>query len=122
MFNLISTVMSTSQPTGSESAGMGSMLMTFAPLVLIVVVMYFLMIRPQKKKEKKETEMRNNIQIGDEVVTAGGIVGIVFSIKEDEQNKNNSTVVIETGGDRSKIRIKKWAIYAVETVHDVSVK
>ena len=51
-----------------------------------------------------------------------GIVGIVFSIKEDSDNKNNSTVVIETGGDRSKIRVKKWAIYSVETIHDTSVK
>ena len=55
--------------------------------------------------------MRDNLEIGDEVVTNGGIVGIVFQIKED-------TVVIETGGDRSKIRVKKWAIAKNETVHD----
>ena len=44
-------------------------------------------------------------------MTAGGIVGLVVSIKED-------TVVIETGNDRSKVRIKRWAIQSNETVHD----
>lgn len=55
--------------------------------------------------------MRNNIQVGDEIVTAGGIIGRVVSIKEDN-------VVIETGNDRSKVRIKRWAIQSNETVHD----
>ena len=72
---------------------------------------YFLLIRPQKKKDKQDAQMRKNLQVGDEVVTAGGVVGIVFSIKED-------TVVVETGGDRSKIRVKKWAIAQNLTVHD----
>ena len=55
--------------------------------------------------------MRDSLEVGDEIVTNGGIVGIVFSIKDD-------TVVIETGGDRSKIRIKKWAIAKVESTHE----
>lgn len=82
-----------------------------APLLLIVVVFYFMLIRPQKKKEKETQRMRNNVQVGDEIVTAGGIVGLVVSIKED-------TIVIETGNDRSKVRIKRWAIQTNETVHD----
>lgn len=89
------------------------MLITFIPLILIIVVFYFILIRPQKKKDKQDAQMRKNLQVGDEVVTAGGVVGIVFSIKED-------TVVIETGGDRSKIRIKKWAISQNLTAHDDS--
>ncbi len=87
------------------------MLMTFLPLVLILAVFYFIIIKPQRKQEKEDAKMRDNLEIGDEVVTNGGIVGIVFQIKED-------TVVIETGGDRSKIRVKKWAIAKNETVHD----
>ena len=59
--------------------------------------------------------MRENLEVGDEVVTNGGIVGIIFSIKED-------TVVIETGGDRSKIRVKKWAIAKNETAHEEETK
>ena len=77
----------------------------------VLIVFYFVLIRPQKKKEKQDAQMRKNLQVGDEVVTAGGIVGIVFSVKED-------TVVIETGGDRSKIRVKKWAIAQNLTIHD----
>ncbi|MBO5449875.1 MAG: preprotein translocase subunit YajC [Ruminococcus sp.] len=84
---------------------------TFLPLILVVVFFYFFIMRPQKKQEKKDAEMRDSLEIGDEVVTNGGIVGIVCQIKED-------TVVIETGGDRSKIRIKKWAIAKNETIHD----
>lgn len=119
MLDFFITPMSSGGNNGTTS---GSMLTLVVPFILLIAVMYFIMIRPQKKKEKKEAELRNSIQVGDEVVTAGGIVGIVFSIKEDPENKNNSTIVIETGGDRSKIRVKKWAIYAVETVHDASVK
>lgn len=80
-------------------------------LVLIIVFFYFLIIRPQKKQEKKDADMRNALRIGDEVVTNGGIVGIVFSIKDD-------TLVIETGSDRSKIRVMKWAVAKNLTVHE----
>jgi preprotein translocase subunit YajC len=61
------------------------------------------MIRPQKKKEKETKNMQSNIQIGDEIVTIGGIVGLV--IRKGEDN-----VVIETGGEKNKMRIKLWAI------------
>lgn len=101
----------TALTANSQQSSTGSMLLTLVPLVLIVAFFYFFIIRPQKKQEKKEAQMREALEVGDEVVTNGGIVGIVFSIKDD-------TVVIETGGDRSKIRVKKWAIAKVETVHD----
>ena len=97
MNNLV-TVLSANNT--SQSSGMLSMLIMF---VIIIVFFYFLMIRPQKKKDKEQKEMRESIQIGDEIMTIGGIVGIVVKKTED-------TVVIETGGDRSKLRIKEWAI------------
>ena len=81
------------------------------PFVLLIVVFYFVLIRPQRKRDKETQRMRNNLQVGDEIVTVGGVVGLVVSIKED-------TVVVETGGDRSKIRIKRWAIQENLTVHD----
>ena len=87
------------------------MLVQMLPLIAILIVMYFLMIRPQKKKEKKTQEMRNNLQVGDEVTTIGGIIGRVVSLRED-------TLLIETGSDRSKIRIKRWAVQSCETIHD----
>lgn len=81
------------------------------PFVLLIVVFYFVLIRPQRKRDKETQRMRNSLQVGDEIVTVGGVVGLVVSIKED-------TVVLETGGDRSKIRVKRWAIQENLTVHD----
>ena len=80
-----------------------SMLATFIPLILIIVVFYFLLIRPQKKRDKEVQKMRENIEIADEIVTIGGIIGRIVSIKDD-------TIVIETAGDRSKIRLARWSI------------
>ena len=77
---------------------------------VIFVLFYFVLIRPQKKREKEMATMRSSLKVGDVVVTIGGVVGLVTSIKED-------VLVLETGSDRSKIRIKKWAIQAVEQVN-----
>lgn len=90
----------------AQANSTASMLITFAPLVIIVLFFYFFILKPQKKQEKKDKQMRENLEIGDEVVTNGGIVGIVFSVKED-------TVVIETGGDRSKIRVKSGQLLRI---------
>ena len=72
-------------------------------LVVMVLVFYFLIIRPQKKREKQERELRNSIQPGDEIVTIGGFIGRVLSVKDD-------TVTFETGAARTKLTVKKWAI------------
>ena len=87
---------------------------SFPMLISMAVVFgafYFIMIRPQRKREKQVQEMRSKIEVGDEIVTVGGIVGIVVSVKDD-------TLVMETGSDRSKIRIQKWAVQSNQTVHD----
>lgn len=97
--------------SSSSSGGMFSTLSMVVVIGLMFVAMYFFMIRPQRKKEKEAREMRDNLVVGDEITTIGGIVGRVVSIKED-------TLVIETGADREKIRIKKWAIQSVDTLHD----
>jgi preprotein translocase subunit YajC len=78
---------------------------------IIIVVFYFLLIRPQRKKDKQTQKMRSSIQVGDEITTVGGIMGRVVTIKDD-------TLIIETGADRSKIRIKKWAVQNNETIHE----
>ncbi len=75
----------------------------FLPIIVVVIVFYFVLIRPQQKKDKEDKAMRDNLDIGDEIITAGGIIGLVVSIKDD-------TLVIETGSDRSKLRIAKWAV------------
>ena len=82
-------------------------LLTFLPIILIFVVMYFFMIRPQKKQEKEANAMRDNLTVGDEITTIGGIIGKIVSIKEE-------TCVIETSHERTKIRILKTAISRVD--------
>ena len=66
-------------------------------------VFYFFLIRPENKRKKKLTEMRNNITIGDEIVTIGGIMGKVVQVTED-------TITFETGEDRVRMQVTKWAI------------
>ena len=94
-----------------QATSFGALLGTFLPLILMFVVVYFFMIRPQKKRDKQIQDLRSNRQIGDEVITTGGIIGIIAGIKED-------TVLIETGSDRSKIRLARWAIAQNNTVHE----
>ncbi|MCI8880538.1 MAG: preprotein translocase subunit YajC [Clostridiaceae bacterium] len=81
--------------------------MGILPLVLMVALLYFFMIRPQKKRDKEEREMRNSIQVGDEISTIGGFIGKVVSIKDD-------VLTIETSSDRTKLRIYRWAIRGKE--------
>lgn len=83
-------------------------LMQFLPLILIVVVFYLILIRPQKKREKEVQAMRSNLEVGDEIVTIGGILGTVVLIKDDY-------IVLETGSDRSKIRIVRAAVQSNNT-------
>ena len=78
-------------------------------LILFPVVMFgalwLFAIRPQKKKDKQTAQMRNSIDIGDLVTTVGGITGRVVNVKDEEDE-----LIIETGTDKTKIRIKRWAI------------
>lgn len=91
---------------GGEEGGSGGTISFIIMIVILALAAYFLMYRPQKKKEKQAAEKRNSLEIGDEVTTIGGIVGRVVSLKED-------TFVIETAGDRSRMRFKRWAIQEV---------
>ena len=91
-----------------------SMLGSFLPLILIFVIFYFMLIRPQKKQEKKTQQMRASLEVGDEIITVGGIIGTIVVIKDDH-------LVIETGSDRSKIRITRWAIQTNNTPHEPPV-
>ena len=96
--------------TGGQMDWLGT-LSTFLPLLIVVVLFYFVLIRPQKKRQKEEQKMRDEIRVGDEITTIGGIVGRVVNVKED-------TLVIETGANCNKMVIKKWALQSCDTVHD----
>lgn len=90
------------------------MWVTFGLMAVLLVVFYFFGIRPQKKQEKEAAQMRNNLQVGDEITTIGGIIGKVVSIKEE-------TCVIETSRDGTKIRILKSAVSRVDVKAEDSV-
>ncbi len=85
----------------------GNLWITLAMLAVVVVVFYFFGIRPQRKQEKAAAEMRNNLTVGDEITTIGGIIGKVVSIKEE-------TMIIETGRDHTRIRLLKSAVRTVD--------
>lgn len=72
-------------------------------LVLMFGMMYFFMIRPENKRKKATQDMRNSLKVGDEVTTIGGITGTICAVKEN-------TVVFETGADRVRLEVTKWAI------------
>ena len=91
--------------------GIGGTIGFIGYLILIFGLMYFIMIRPQRKKQKEEKKMRENLQVGDEIITIGGLYGRVISLKED-------TIVMESISDHSKITIARWALQSNLTVHD----
>lgn len=90
------------------------------PIILLVgmlAVMYFFMIRPQKKQEKELADLRNNLTVGDEIITIGGIVGCVVIIKDDK-------LMLETGNG-SRITILRSSVRTVikdEEEEDVKQK
>lgn len=100
---------------GAGGAGMdgGSMWLMILVYVAIFAAIYFFMIRPQSKRKKQEQSMRNNLEIGDDITTIGGIMGRVISIKEE-----TDSIVIETAADRNKMQLKRWAISTVDTIKD----
>ena len=75
----------------------------FIPLILIFVIFYFFLIRPQQKRVKEHKEMVQSLKRGDEVITSGGIIGIVDRIMEDDR------IEVSIGGD-VKVQIIKSTI------------
>ena len=92
---------------GGQQSSMSMIIMRAA----LFGIMYFVMIRPQKKKQKEEQNMRDSIQVGDEITTIGGIMGRVVTVKED-------SLIIETGADRNKMKITKWAVSTNNTANE----
>jgi preprotein translocase subunit YajC len=90
-----------------QAAGGGNGIMMLLPLLLIPVL-YFMMIRPQQKRQKQWQEMLSSIKTGDRITTAGGIRGIILSIKDD-------VIVIRVAPDGIKLEVAKNAIASVTT-------
>ena len=81
-------------------------LVQLLPLILLFAVMYFLMIRPQKKKDKQIQNMRKSLQVGDEIVTIGGICGKIVKTKDE-------SFIIQVGADKVKFEMMRWAVSSV---------
>jgi len=96
---------------GGAEGAKGSSWQMFALLGGMIAVMYFTMIRPQKKRQKEEQTMRESVSVGDEITSIGGIIGRVVTVKED-------SIIIETGADRTKIRLLRSAVGINNTVQE----
>lgn len=100
------------QATGKQSSPSG-MLSMLLPFILMFVVMYFLILRPQKRKEKERKALLSRIKKNDRVVTAGGVHGLITSVRENE-------VILRVDDAKDvKIKVDRSAIAAVlEVSHD----
>ncbi len=99
--------------SGTDGAGAGAgdlfggMGFTWIIMIGMLVLMWFFTSRSQKKRDKEAQDMRDSLQVGDEVTTIGGIIGKVVSIKEE-------TFVLETTKEKTHIRFLKGAIRSVD--------
>jgi len=88
------------------SSSSQSSILNIGLLVVFILLIYFMMIRPQRKKDKEDREMRASLQVGDEIMTIGGVIGKVVKITDN-------SVFITTGADKTKIEFIKTAIASV---------
>ena len=91
----------------------GNNLLGFLPMFVILALFYLMIIRPQQKRQKEAQNMRNSIQVGDQIITIGGIIGKIIQVKDD-------IVVIEVGSQKSSMEILKSAIGSVTKKKDVA--
>jgi preprotein translocase subunit YajC len=94
-------------------AGSGGGALTLLPILLFIPLLYLLMIRPQQKKQKQWQQMLGGIKSGDRVTTAGGIRGVIISIKDD-------SIIIRVAPDNLKLEVAKSAIASVTTQDEPS--
>lgn len=83
----------------------------FVPLILIFGIMYFLLIRPQQQKVKEHKKMVDSLRRGDQIVTAGGLIGKVAKVKDDAE------VEVELA-DGVKVRVVRSTIAQVMSKTD----
>ena len=104
-----------------EKAGLNTLLGMGTVFVMLIFMSFIIslikyvpaLLNGTSKKKKEEAQLRNSLEIGDEITTIGGIMGRVVAIKDDED-----AIIIETGSDRVKMKFKKWCISTVDTVKE----
>ena len=105
----LSSCMGVSQDGTAQQSSTGGMIGMIAIYAVILIGMYLLFIRPSSKKKKEEEALRQSLEIGDEIITIGGITGRVVSIKDDD------SFILETGPDRTRMLFQKWALSSIMT-------
>ena len=88
---------------GAESASTASLMMSTMPFLVILLVMYIVMSSSEKKRKQKAQQMRDSIEVGDKIVTIGGMIGKVVHVTSDR-------ITFETGEDRVRIEVFKSAV------------
>ncbi len=111
MNNFLITMSGAAATDADAAMGGMSIFTMIIPLAVMVLIFWLFIIRPEKKRTKEMQNMLDNLEVADEIVTTGGIVGLVVSVSKD-------TVLIETGSDRTKIRVLKSAIAKCNTEHE----
>ena len=94
------------QAAATPSPGPADMFKGMLPIILMFGAMYFLLIAPQRKKQKAHEKMMTELKAGDEVVTSGGIYGVITSVKDDR-------FVVRIGENNAKIEVGKGFISSV---------
>ena len=79
-------------------------------LIAMVAIFYFMLIRPEQKRKKEAEQLRSSVSVNDQITTIGGIIGRVVDVKEDR-------FVMESGEDRVRIELMKWALSTNETAN-----
>lgn len=98
-----SAVLAQAQPQSGGAAGAGFQLLFF---VFMMAAMYFLLIAPQRKKQKEHERMLSELKSGDEIVTTGGIYGVITSVKEDR-------FIVRIGDNNLKVEVAKGFVHGV---------
>ena len=99
-------------PDDKKDSGIGGIIQMVVMIALMIGLFYFMFIRPQRKKDKESKELRESLAVGDEITTIGGVIGRVVAFKDEDQ------LIIETGTDKTKMRIYRWAIQKKNTISD----
>ncbi len=112
LFGIVAHATEQTADNPQAPTGIGALIQSAIPFLIIILVFYFMIIRPQKKQEKKTKAMLDALKVGDKVVTIGGICGKVSKIKDN-------FVFIETGNigtqdEKSVIKMERGAIKSVE--------
>jgi preprotein translocase subunit YajC len=107
------TLLAFGAPPAQPGQTQPSPLLQFVPLILLVVIFYFALIRPQQRRARMHAEMLKTIRPGDKIVTSGGVVGVIITVKEKtltlrsadakfEITKSAVTEITERSGESSE--------------------